>query len=269
MTAFTTHFAYEFKTGLRNPSLLLMNYLFPLAFYAMMGGVMTQINPLFKDLLVPAMVAFVTMVGSLLGLPGPLVEMREAGVYRSFKINGVPALSILMIPVLTTVFHALIVATIVAVTGPILFQGSAPSNPLAFVGLTVLAAFLFGALGALIGVISNNSRTTVLFSQAIFLPSMLLGGMMLPVQMLPESVRPIAGLLPTTHVMQALLGFGYRQDTALHPAASVAILLAGAVLALGLAIYLFSWDSRNTSRRGHPALAVLALVPFVIGMMIK
>jgi ABC-2 type transport system permease protein len=45
MTAFTSHFAFEFKTGLRNPTAMLMNYLFPLGFYAMMGLVMTQINP--------------------------------------------------------------------------------------------------------------------------------------------------------------------------------------------------------------------------------
>ena len=50
MNAFATHFAYEFKTGLRNPSLLLMNYLFPLGFYALMGLVMTQINPVFKGI---------------------------------------------------------------------------------------------------------------------------------------------------------------------------------------------------------------------------
>ena len=49
MTALIHHFTFEFKTGLRNSTLLLMNYLFPLAFYAMMGLVMTQINPLFRE----------------------------------------------------------------------------------------------------------------------------------------------------------------------------------------------------------------------------
>jgi ABC-2 type transport system permease protein len=263
------HFAYEFKTGLRNPTSLLMNYLFPLAFFAMMGGVMTQINPGYKALLVPSMITFVTMTGSLLGLPAPLVEAREAGVFRSFKINGVPALSILLVPVLTTVFHALIVAAIVAVAGPTLFGGDAPREVLPFVLVTLLAAFLFGGLGALIGVVANQGRSTVLLSQAIFLPSMLLGGLMIPVTMLPESVRPIAGLLPTTHVMQALLGLAYNDGTALHPSASVAVVAAGAVLSFGLAIYLFSWDSRNSTRRGHPLLALLALAPFVVGMFLK
>jgi len=38
MTAFVNHFVFEFKTGLRNSNLLLMNYLFPLAFYAILNA---------------------------------------------------------------------------------------------------------------------------------------------------------------------------------------------------------------------------------------
>jgi len=59
MTAFAYHFLFEFKTGLRNSTALLMNYLFPLAFYAMMGLIMVKINPGFANVLLPAMVIFV------------------------------------------------------------------------------------------------------------------------------------------------------------------------------------------------------------------
>ena len=40
MTAFVNHFLFEFRTGIRNKQLLLMNYLFPLGFFLMMGFVM-------------------------------------------------------------------------------------------------------------------------------------------------------------------------------------------------------------------------------------
>jgi len=42
MTAFTNHFLFEFKTGLRNPSAMMMIYLLPLGFYAAMGFVMVE-----------------------------------------------------------------------------------------------------------------------------------------------------------------------------------------------------------------------------------
>lgn len=269
MTAFATHFAFEFKTGLRNPMLLFINYLFPLGFYAMMGVVMTQINPGFSETMVPAMVVFSIMAGAILGLPSPLVDSREAGIYRSFKINGVPALSIIAIPMVTTIFHVLIVSTIVALTAPPFFNGVAPLDWGAFALVAVVTAFTCGALGALIGVISANSQATVLWSQLIFLPSMLIGGLMMPLSVLPENVRPFAALLPTTHAMQAFLGLAYDQTTVFAPLVSLSVLLTAGVLAFGLAIYLFNWDSRNQTRRGHPLMALLVLAPFVVSLFLQ
>ncbi len=190
-----------------------MNYLFPLGVYAILGLIMTQVNPMFTDTLLPAMMVFVIMGGTILGLPSPLVETRNAGIYRSFKINGVPAASIITIPVFTTAFHALIVATIVALTATPLFDGAAPTRWLPLAGITVLIAFTYSAIGALIGVVSANSMVTTLLSQVIFLPSMLIGGMMMPLSVLPASVQSVAGLFPSTHAMQALEGLAYGRET--------------------------------------------------------
>ncbi|MCR4406391.1 MAG: ABC transporter permease [Anaerolineae bacterium] len=265
MTAFINHFAFEFKTGLRNPTLLLMNYLFPLGFYALVGLVMTQINPTFTETMLPAMVVFVAMVSTLLGLPGPLVESREAGVYRSYKINGVPALSILSIPMLSTLFHVFIVAAIISFTCAPFFGGAVPENWGYFVLITLVTAFTFGAIGALIGVVATGARSTVLYSQLIFLPSMLLGGLMVPLDYLPGSVRFFSALLPAAQAMEAYLGLAYNQMTLINPLVSVGILLVGGILAFVLAIYLFNWDSRNDIRRGNPLMALLALIPYIVG----
>jgi len=265
MSAFLSHFAFEFKTGLRNSTSLLMNYLFPLGFYAMMGLVMTKINPMFTETMIPALIVFGAMATALLGLPSPLVESREAGIFRTYKINGVPAAAILSVPVLTTLFHVIIVATVIALTGRPLFGGAAPVNTLAFALITLLTGLTFASIGALIGVVSKSSNATVLWSQLVFLPSVLLGGLMMPLSLLPRSVLPFAGLFPATHAMQAYVGLAYRAETVLDPVISVSVLLATSVLSFGLAIYLFNWDSRNNTRRGHPLMALLAVVPLIIG----
>ena len=49
---------------------------------------------------------------------------------------------------------------------------------------------------------------------------------------------------------------------------SLLILLVAGVLAFGLAIYLFNWDRRNATQRGHPLLALLVLLPYGIGMLL-
>jgi ABC-2 type transport system permease protein len=268
MSAFLNHFAYEFKSGVRNRSLLLLNYLFPLAFYALMGVVMTAINPGFKTTMTPAMVLFAIMTSTLLGLPNPLVESRLAGIYRSFKINGVPAVSILSIPMLTTIVHALIASAIIALSSAPLFDGAAPSNWLNFILVTLAAAFTCGSLGALIGVISKDTRSVVLWSQLIFLPSMLIGGLMVPLDILPEFIRPFSMLLPTTQAMQAYTGLAYNLPSVYDPLLSLCVLLASGLVAFLLAIYLFSWDTQNSTRRGSPLLAVLVLAPAVLVILL-
>lgn len=268
MTAFVQHFTFEFKTGFRNSTLLFMNYLFPLGVYAIMGLIMTQVNPFFVDTLLPAMIIFVILGGAILGLPSPLVEAREAGIYRSFKINGVPAASIVAIPVLTTMLHALIAAIVVALTAVPVFGGVAPTHWLPIAGIAALMAFTCSALGALIGVVAANTRATTLLSQLIFLPSMLIGGMMVPLSLLPESVQRVAGLLPSTHAMQALESLAYGRITTFAPTTSILILLTSGLLAFGLAIYLFNWDSRNQTRRGHPLMALIAFLPYLVSLVL-
>ncbi len=268
MTALAQHFSFEFRTGLRNKSLLLLSYLFPLGFYAMMGVLMGSINPLFVETMVPAMIVFTVLSGTVLGRPNTIVDEREAGIFRSYRINGVPALSILAIPALTSVIHTLIAGAVIAATAGPLFKAPLPSNWVAMAALTVLTAFTCAGLGALIGVISTNSQVTILWSQLIYLPSMMLSGMMVPVSMLPKGLAAVSRLLPATYAMQAYLGLAYGRSVEVDPWASVAVLALGGLLAFGLAILLFSWDSRNPTRRLHPALAVLALVPYALGIVL-
>jgi ABC-2 type transport system permease protein len=268
MAAFTNHFSFEFKTGVRNPMLMLMNYLLPLGFYAMMGAVMTKINPSFGEILIPVMVVFTAMSTTLLGMPGPVVELREAGVYRSFKINAVPAWTILIVPVLTTIIHALIVSLLIALTAGPLFDGLTPQNWGALAWGTLLTAFNMGSLGALIGVVANGARGTMLLAQAIYLPSILVGNMMVPAAALPASFQPLSGLFPSTYAMTVFQHYAYRTETIFNPQISLAVLIASTLISFALALYLFNWDSQNQARRAKSFLALLALAPFVIGMFL-
>ena len=267
MHAFTHHFTFEFRTGIRNKNLLLMNYLFPLSFYLMMGFIMPEINPFFRDAIVPAMVTFAVIVATLLGLPDPLVQAREAGIFRSYKINGVPALSILLIPALTTTLHLAVVSGLIVATAPWLFDAAVPQNwgnlLLVWLALTLACA----GLGVLIGVVSPSTRMTVLLQQAIFLPSMLLGGLMMPLEMLPETAVTFARLLPATHAMNALNGLVMGFAPAFSTWSSVVVLATSGIIAFVVALVLFRWDSHTPRRRGQALLLLLVLVPYLIGLL--
>lgn len=268
MTAFAYHLSFEFRTALRNRQLLFLNYGFPLVCYALFGLIMTGINPTFREQLISAMSLFALLAGTLLALPAPLVEAREAGIFRSFKINGVPSVTILVIPTLTAMFHMVIVTAIITVTAPVFFNAPPPVNWPAFVLTGLATIFAYAGAGALIGVISANSQASMLWSQLIYLPSILLSGMMVPTDLLPGALNKVGLLLPGTYAMHAFNGLAWGRAAGFYPPGAVGILLAGGLAAFGLAIYLFSWDRQNATRRGHPLLALLALLPYAAGVAV-
>ncbi len=105
-------------------------------------------------------------------------------------------------------------------------------------------------------------------SQLIFIPSMLLAGLMLPLSQLPEVFLAISKALPATHGMIALNGLAMGAAVDIDPWGSVIVLLVGGLVSFGLASFLFSWDSQNTTRRGHPLLALMALVPYIAAIFL-
>jgi len=273
MTAFAYHLSFEFRTALRHRQLLFLNYGFPLVCYALFGLIMTGINPTFREQLIPAMSLFALLAGTLLALPAPLVEAREAGIFRSFKINGVPSVTLLIMPTLTAMFHMVIVTAIITVTAPVFFNAPLPVNWPGFILVGLATIFAYAGAGALIGVISANSQASMLWSQLIYLPSILLSGMMVPTELLPDALGKVGLLLPGTYAMHAFNGLAWRSRGAagFYPLGAVAILLAGGLAAFGLAIYLFSWDRQNATRRGHPppnGVALLALLPYAAGVVV-
>ena len=268
MNAFVHHLLFEFRAGLRDKTQLLMNYLFPLLFYAMMGVLMGQINPWFKTVMIPSMVVFSILASTTLGLPGPMVAAREAGIYRSYKVNGVPAMSLLVIPVLTAVLSVVVVTVIIAATAPLLFDGQAPTDWPGFVLVFLATNIASAGLGVLIAVIATDARSTVLLPQLIFLPSMLLGGLMMPASVLPGALARISRLLPAMNATNAFAGLAMGGEVTYSPWGSVVVLLAGGLVAFLLATVLFTWDSRNQGRRRSRIWALLALVPYLVGMIV-
>lgn len=268
MRAMLHHAGFELASGLRNRAMLLLLYLFPLGFYLVAGALMVGLNPGFRDAVIPAMVVFALMAGCLLGLPDPIVSAREAGIFRSFKIHGVPAASILLLPGAATLLHLTVVAVVITATAPLLFDAPLPIHAGAYLLTYLAAAAAHAGLGLLIAVVSASTRATVLWSQLLFLPSMMLGGLMVPSELIPDTLATVARVLPATHAMNAMRGLAFGEVTVISPVGSLLVLLIGAALAIVLAVRLFQWDRRAEGPRVGVAWGALALLPYVAGALL-
>jgi ABC-2 type transport system permease protein len=285
MRAFLHHFAYDFRTGIRDKSKLLMNYLFPIVVFFLMGGIMSMVSPFFKDTMAAAMILFSLMSATLLAMPSGLVQAREHGVLRSFRINGVPSGSILSIPVIGTAIHMAVVSALILFAGPAIFGGAVPKNIGGFIVAAVLSYAVYAGIGALIGVAAGKDVAATLIAQLFYIPSILLGGLMMPMSVLPSGFQRAALLLPATHAMRLFVDFGGLPTDAEAMAAmgarvasdgntraimgmsaqtlaSLVVLGCSVVLCFALAAAIFQWEPRASKPNKKAALALLGMVPF-------
>lgn len=237
MSAFGHHVAYELRASFRDKAQLLMNYLFPLAFTAIMGALMGQVNPFFKERMIPAMTVFSLMSPALMFLPTTIVGNRLSGVYRSLKINAVPKGAVLGAPVAAMALNGVLVTAVVAAAGALAFGAPLPAEPLRFCVAWAASFLAISGLGTLIGVLAPTDRAAILMAQLFFIPSILLGGLMMPEGILPESLGLLSLAFPATHAMGLFLGGG---DDAAH----LAFLLLVGAACYALAARRFAWTAR-------------------------
>jgi ABC-2 type transport system permease protein len=268
MSGLAEHAAVELRTGVRDRTLLLMTYLFPLGFYGFLGVFMTEMNPGFVDVMIPGMAVFAMLAAAMFGLPSPLITARSGGVLRSYRINGVPTGAVFGVPAVTTVVHLVVVAAIITFSAPLLFDAVPVTNLPAFLLILVVAATAHVGLGALIGVVSANERIAVLWSQLLFLPSVLMAGIIVPFEQIPELFQPLSLLLPASYAMEASRGLALGAETTVAPWFALTVLAVGAIAALVLTRLCYAWDDHGAGRRLHPAYGIVAITPYLVAAVI-
>lgn len=204
MKAFLYGLSLHFKLDLRNRDILVTYYVVPIIFFFVMGGIFSSINPTSKMTLTGSMIVFAVTMGSALGTPLPLIEHYSSDIHKAFQVGGIPARVEVVYNFLSGFAHLLIVSIIISLFAPISFGAGQPASRITFaVGL-----FLFLStsvlLGCLFGLLVRSTAKLTLLSQAVFLPSVLLTGIMFPTSLLPDVFEKISLVLPATWGFRAL-----------------------------------------------------------------
>jgi ABC-2 type transport system permease protein len=240
MKAFLNHLRIQFIMDLREKGTLLTIYIIPLVFYAVMGAVFSSINPEMKRTLAASMAIFAVTMGAVLGMHAPLVKMRETGVLRAYDVSGIPGWAVLLVSAVSAFAHLLVVAVVIYATAPIFFGAALPVNALAWFAILAILLFASISVGLLLGVTAKNQASATMLSQAVFLPSLLLGGLMFPASLLPTVLMWVGRIYPATNAMQAYTSWAYNIPGDIHPAISLAVVAAAGAIVLALAVWRFN-----------------------------
>ena len=205
MGAFLYGISLQWKLDIRSKTLLITCYIVPLLFFAIMGGIFTSVMPEARYTLIQSMTVFGVTMGALIGLPPSLVEIYSSDIKKVYKANGVPLYLGLVLTNISAYIHLFIMSIILYIAAPLAFNAEIPENPvLYFASLAIFIAVSL-SIASIIGLAVKDQAKTSMVSIIIFLPSIMLSGIMFPIELLPKAFEIVGKIFPAS--------WGYRVMT--------------------------------------------------------
>ena len=245
---------------LREPAAMFMTLILPLALFSALGfsvgnteisvesvqGVVDVFHV--RDVLLAGNIAWVTATFGIVALPQGLVEYRQHGVFRRYRVTPMPAYALIVAPLL--IGAAVICVSLVAmlVVGHLIFDIRFAGN-VAVVAMAVFVSYIsFAAIGALITARVRNVKTALGLGFVVFFPMFVLSGSFGPRESFPSLLRAIGDWLPLTHAYDLLtylwLGATWETETTIGTSiwVSFAYLVAIAVVCGVIGVKMFRWE---------------------------
>ena len=209
MNGFLYSLTLQWKLDIRSKSLLVTYYIVPLIFFLLMGGIFTSVMPDMGSTLIQSMIVMSVSMGAFLGLPPSLIETYGSDIKKIYKANGVPIHLGLVTMFFSAFVHLMITCMVILLLAPILFKANLPSQfPLFFLALAIYI-FVSLSIGSILGLTVNNQAKLTMIAQLVFLPSIMLSGIMFPITLLPDFLQAIGRLFPASWGYRLMLDHGF------------------------------------------------------------
>lgn len=197
------HFLLTIHLNFRNPQAIVYGYLVPVFFLVAFGSVFrADTPPLLAQM--GQLLTITILGGACFGLPTALVAEREQGIWRRYRLLPIPTpwlvLSAMLARVLIVASAVLIQIAIARAVYGTPFPAHPGAATLAF--LFVTGAFL--GVGLLIAALADNVPAVQALGQCIFLPMIMIGGVGVPLAVLPVWAQRIAGFMPGRYAVEVL-----------------------------------------------------------------
>ena len=198
MSAFIYGVVLQWKLDFRNRGVLLTYYVIPLLFFLFIGAIFTSVNPDSKATLVQTMTIFGVSTGAFLGTPIPLVELYGSDIIKAYKVGGIPLWMAAVNNFLSAFAHLLVMSTIILLAAPVIYKAKVPGN----IGVYFLSLAIFIcvclSVGTFLGLYVKSVSKLTMFSQLIYLPSLMLSGIMVNADLLPGVLQTAGKFFPNT-----------------------------------------------------------------------
>lgn len=231
--------------ALRDRISLFWSVAVPLILLFGLGSLFPQ--PEYRRHLIPGLLAFGSLGFALSGTGFEVMRQRARGVYKLLRATPFPIAAFAGALAGARGLVALASALVVAGAGALVYEtGWSVWSVLALLPVLITGTACFVFLGFILGNLGENESQVAMYNNLFFLPQIFASETFYPLAGAPGWVVALSRLMPASHFLEALRAAAALDAAALFP--PLAILLAMTLLALGLAVATFRWDSKEDLR---------------------
>ena len=212
MNCFLYSLVLQWKLDIRSKSLLVTFYIVPLLFFLIMGGIFTSVIPGMGSTLIQSMIVMSVSMGAFLGLPPSLVEIYGSDIKKIYNANGVPIYLGLVTMVLSAFVHLMMTCIVILLLAPILFKAILPTQLAIFLLSLTIYIIVSLSIGSILGLTLKNQAKLTMIAQLVFLPSIMLSGIMFPISLLPDFLQVLGRLFPAYWGYRLMLENGFSLE---------------------------------------------------------
>jgi len=245
---------YEFKLFVREPTAAFFTFVFPVFFLFLTMEVFIG-RPVIEvatatgimevrviNYVLPNIILMIIATTAFMSLPIITVDYRQTRFFKRLRANPVSSSTILAalgVVYFIITFCGIMLLALLAFT---IYGASIEGNIFLFIlslafSYMAIASIGFGLLGSLL----RTSRSALAVGQIIYFPAMFFSGVFVPIDQLPEWLRPVSEYIPITHAVRLMQGMWLGEP--IGNFLREIIILAGVILlCVFVAVKKFRWE---------------------------
>ena len=238
-------FRSEQKLFWRSRELAFFTFLLPIVFFLILGSAYggQEIDGADGYLfLLAGMIGYGAAATAFAGLALLLVIRRESGVLKRLRATPLPGATYIAAVLGSIVFVFFLEAILLVALARVAFDVAVPENLVSLVGVLILGAAAFAALGVGLTAVIRSAEGSSAVVNAIYLPVTFISGSFFSSDAFPKVLRAVAEALPLVHLIRLVRDVVVFDDHLWEHPVAIAMVAGWGVAGALVAMRGFRWE---------------------------
>ena len=263
MKSYITYITTQLRLTMRDKTVLVFTFLFPLLFFFIFGQVMGGGRGAMINQVVTMVLVMGVLGGGFFGGGMRATMEREQNILRRFKVAPITPLPIIVSSLVSGVVTFLPIAVTLVVLGHYQYGMPWPAKLPSLMLFVLLGILAFRSLGMMVASVANSMQESQAIIQLLYFPMLFLSGATFPIEIMPNWLQTVAQFMPSTHLYAGIQAILVKQESLLDNGPKVLALFATTAVGMFVAFTLFRWEKEEKIKASAKAWIVVVLLPFL------